>query len=106
MRTLRWGVVRLAAMVLLLAGAEPRGAGAGQPAGAACAGSLRDWVTDAGCVVVQRCPGVRGRPCTKACVPPPQRCAACPSCDCLAHALCGSAATGACRQHEITCAAP
>jgi hypothetical protein len=81
--------------------------GAPSHSGGACAGApaAKAWLTDAGCVAIQRCPGVPG-PCAKACVPFPKQCNACASCECVSRALCGHAAAAYCRGHEVVCAEP
>ena len=73
----------------------------------ACAGAppAKAWLTNAGCVSVQRCPGVPG-PCRTSCVPLPQQCVGCSSCSCLSLALCGYRSASACKGYEVQCAAP
>lgn len=72
-----------------------------------CAGAppKKAWLTSAGCVRVQRCPGVPG-PCTTSCVPFPKQCESCASCDCVSKALCGRGAAPFCRGYEVVCAEP
>ena len=64
--------------------------------------TVRDWLTSAGCLKVQRCPGVPG-PCKESCVAFPSSCTACPSCYCLTRAVCSPQTGGACRAHEVSC---
>ena len=76
-------------------------------ASASCTGASppKAWLTSAGCVQVQRCPGVPG-PCTKKCVPFPKQCNDCANCNCVGKALCGHGAAPICRGYEVTCVEP
>ena len=65
----------------------------------------RTWLTDAGCVSMERCPGVPG-PCKKACVPFPSECDKCASCNCVGRAVCGGRAVATCRGDTVQCNEP
>lgn len=69
------------------------------------AASAEAWLGDAGCVTVQRCPGVPG-PCKHQCSAYPSACLDDPSCRCLLRALCGRAGAGFCRQRLVQCFEP
>jgi len=82
-------------------------ANAAPAASASCPGGAppKAWLTNAGCVKVQRCPGVPG-PCTTSCVPFPKQCSSCANCACVGKALCGRGAAPICRGYDIMCAEP
>jgi hypothetical protein len=65
----------------------------------------RTWLTDAGCVSTERCPGVPG-PCKKTCVPFPKACDKCASCNCVGRAVCGDRAVATCKGRTVQCNEP